>query len=95
MIAGKILRCASVRMGVGPWVMVTALLLPLLLSYVNIPIAYLSERQFAATAAMSYFGVEYVIPLMRELPTTVLALNVKNAVIPILLSLYQKAEVTQ
>lgn len=43
MIAGKILRYASIRMGVGPRVMVTALLLSLLLSYVNIPIAYLPE----------------------------------------------------
>ena len=88
MIAGKILRYASVRMGVGPRVMVTALLLSLLLSYVNIPIAYLPERHFAAPAVVSYFGVEYVIPLVQELPATVLAVNAGGAVIPILLSLY-------
>ena len=88
MIAGKILRYASIRMGVGPRVMVTALLLSLLLSYVNIPIAYLPERHFAAPAVVSYFGVEYVIPLVQELPATVLAVNAGGAVIPILLSLY-------
>ncbi len=88
MIAGKILRYASIRMGVGPRVMVTALLLSLLLSYVNIPIAYLPERQFAVPAVVSYFGVEYVIPLMQESPATVLAINVGGALIPILLSLY-------
>ena len=88
MIAGRILRYASVRMGVGPRVMVMALLLSLLLSYVNIPIAYLSERHFVAPAVVSYFGVQYVIPLMQELPATVLAINVGGAVIPILLSLY-------
>jgi len=37
---------------------------------------------------VSYFGVEYVIPLMQESPATVLAINVGGALIPILLSLY-------
>ena len=88
MIAGRILRYASVRMGVGPRVMVTALLLSLLLSYVNIPLAYLPERHFTAPTVVTHFGVEYVIPVMRELPATVLAINMGGAVIPILLSLY-------
>jgi len=88
MIAGKILRYASVRMGVGPRVMVTTLLLSLLLSYVNIPIAYLPERSVVAPAVVTYFGVEYVIPMMQKLPATVLAINAGGAVIPVLLSLY-------
>ncbi len=88
MIAGRILRYASVRMGVGPRVMVTALLLSLLLSYINIPIAYLPERQMAAPAVITYFGMDYVIPLVQQVPATVLAVNVGGAIIPIFLSLY-------
>ncbi|TAK87595.1 MAG: DUF1614 domain-containing protein [Betaproteobacteria bacterium] len=88
MIAGRILRYASVRMGVGPRVMFFALLLSLLLSYVNLPIAYLPARTVSAPAVVTYFGMEYVIPLTQKWPATVLAVNVGGAVIPILLSLY-------
>lgn len=88
MIAGRILRYASVRMGVGPRVMLVALLLSLVLSYINIPIAYLPERLVSAPAIVTYFGMEYVVPMMQERPGTVLAINVGGAVIPILLSLY-------
>ena len=88
MIAGRLLRYASVRMGVGPRVMLLALLLSLVFSYVNIPIAYLPGRAVAAPAVITYFGMQYVVPVMQELPATVLAINVGGAVIPILLSLY-------
>ena len=88
MIAGRILSYASVRMGVGPRVMLVMLLLSLLLSYINIPIAYLPERAISAPAVITYFGMEYVVPLTQELPGTVLAINAGGAVIPILLSLY-------
>ncbi|OGA71448.1 MAG: hypothetical protein A3G81_15785 [Betaproteobacteria bacterium RIFCSPLOWO2_12_FULL_65_14] len=88
MIAGRILRYASVRMGVGPRVMLVTLLLSLLLSYINIPIAYLPGRVVSAPAVVTYFGMEYVIPVVREWPATVLAINVGGAVIPICLSLY-------
>lgn len=88
MVAGRILSYASVRMGVGPRTMFFALLASLLLSYVNIPIAYLPERTVSAPAVVTYFGMEYVIPLTQEWPATVLAINVGGAVIPILLSLY-------
>ncbi len=68
--------------------MLTVLLVCLLGSYVNIPIAYWPERQVSTAAEVTYFGMRYVIPLVREWPATVLAVNLGGAVIPTLLSLY-------
>lgn len=87
-VAIRIVRFASATMGIGPGPLLTILLLCLLGSYVNIPIAYLPEREITSLAEVSYFGVHYVIPVVREFPATLLAINVGGAVIPILLSLY-------
>jgi len=62
--------------------------LSLLGSYLNVPVAYLPERQTAGAAEISYFGVTYVIPGVRDFAATVLAVNVGGALIPIALSLY-------
>jgi uncharacterized membrane protein len=75
-------------MGLGPRTMLAVLLASLLGSYVNIPIAYWPERQVSTAAEVTYFGVRYMIPLVREWPATVLAVNLGGAVIPTLLSLY-------
>lgn len=88
MAAARLLRYASTAMGVSFRTLLTILALSLLCSYVNIPIAYLPERQVTTAAAVSYFGVTYLIPVTREWPATMLAINVGGAVIPILLSLY-------
>ena len=37
---------------------------------------------------MNFFGVPYVVPVVRESPGTILAVNVGGAVIPVILSLY-------
>jgi len=87
-VAKSILNYASARMGIGPWSTIALLLLSLLGSYVNIPIALLPEREISTAAEVTYFGIRYVIPVIREWPATVLAINVGGAVIPILFSLY-------
>jgi uncharacterized membrane protein len=87
-VAARILTFASASMGLAPHTMIGVLLLSLLGSYINIPIAYLHERHIATAAIVSYFGVPYVIPLVRTGPTTVLAINVGGAVVPTVLSLY-------
>ena len=87
-VAIRILRHASASMGIGPRAMLAVLLLSLLGSYVNIPIAYLPERQISSAAEVTYFGIRYVVPVIREWPATVLAVNLGGAVIPIFLSLH-------
>ena len=87
-IASQLLRFASTSMGLAPQTMLGVLLLCLLGSYINIPIAYWPERQVTTATAVTYFGIRYVIPVVREWPGTVLAVNVGGAVIPTLLSFY-------
>jgi uncharacterized membrane protein len=87
-VASRILRFASATMGLEPRTMLAILLLCLVCSYVNIPIAYWPERNVSTAAEVTYFGIRYMIPLVREWPATILAVNVGGAVIPTLLSLY-------
>lgn len=87
-VASRILEFASANMGLEPRTMLAVLLACLIGSYVNIPIAYLPERHVSTAAVVTYFGIPYVIPLVREWPATVLAVNLGGAVIPTLLSLY-------
>jgi uncharacterized membrane protein len=88
MVASRLLRYASESMGLGERTVFAILLLSLLLSYVNVPIAELPARRTAAAAVVSFFGVQYVIPVVQDWPATVLAVNLGGAVIPVLLSLY-------
>jgi uncharacterized membrane protein len=87
-VATRLLRFASASMGLAPSTMLGVLLLSLLGSYVNIPVADWPERHVATPAEVFYFGIPYVVPVVREWPATVLAVNVGGAVIPTLLSLY-------
>lgn len=82
------LRFASASMGLRPGTMFVILLLALLGSYINIPVAYLPEREVERAAVVSFFGVPYVVPIVRHWQSTVIAVNVGGAIIPTLLSLY-------
>ena len=87
-VASRILRFASATMGLGPRTMLALLLVSLLGSYVNIPVAYIPDREVTTATEITYFGIRYVIPSVREWPPTQLTVNLGGAVIPTLLSLY-------
>ena len=87
-VAARVLSFASESMGLAPRTMMMVLLASLLGSYINIPIGYLPERHMTAQAVVTYFGIPYVVPVVRSGPGTVLAINVGGAVIPICMSLY-------
>ena len=87
-VASRLLTFASESMGLAPHAMIGVLLLSLLGSYINIPVAYLPEHHVMSAAVVSYYGVPYVVPVMRAGPTTILAINVGGAVIPAALSIY-------
>jgi uncharacterized membrane protein len=74
-------------MGINRRYMLGLLLLCLLGSYINIPIA-----QFPGThervGIVEFFGVQYVVPEIVNSPGTVLAVNVGGAIIPFCLSIY-------
>lgn len=83
-----IIQYAYVKMGVHRRHVFAVLILSLLGSYVNIPVAALPAERMISDQEISYFGMRYVVPVVEELPRTVVAVNVGGAVIPTLLSLY-------
>jgi uncharacterized membrane protein len=76
------------KMGVQRRYVFALLLLSLLGSYVNIPVAELPAERVVSGQEVTYFGMRYVIPVVEEWPGTIIAVNVGGAVIPTLLSLY-------
>src|SRR5574337_841539 len=88
MIEIGILRYAYEKIGINRRYVFTLLLLSLLGSSINIPIAELPTERVLSDQEVAFFGMRYIIPLVQEWPRTVVAVNVGGAVIPTLLSLY-------
>ena len=84
----RIMKYAYENIGVGQRHMFALLLFSFLGSYVNIPIAHLPSEPVVSNQVISYFGIQYVVPLVEQWPGTVLAVNIGGAVIPTLLSVY-------
>ena len=68
--------------------MVLLLLGSLIGSYFNIPIAALPPEQVESDKVIEFFGMEYTVPMVENLPGTVIAINVGGAVIPTIMSIY-------
>lgn len=83
-----ILKYAYERMGIPPRYVLTVLLLSLIGSAINIPVAQYPPEQVLSGGLVDFYGVQYVVPVVREWPGTVLAINVGGALIPVILSVY-------
>jgi len=83
-----ILRYAYERIGVGRRHMFALLILSFLGSYVNIPLFQLPAHRVASGEMVNFFGMLYVIPVVRDWPGTTVAVNFGGAVIPTFLSIY-------
>lgn len=88
LVALRLLRYASETMRISESSLIVILALSLLGSYINIPVAYLPAHRTVTAGEITFFGMTYVVPVVRETGATVLAVNVGGAVIPIVLSLY-------
>jgi uncharacterized membrane protein len=66
----------------------TLLMLSLVGSYVNIPVAELRAEPMMSGRIIDFFGMRHVVPMVEEWPRTIVAVNVGGAVIPTLVSLY-------
>ena len=88
LVLARVLRYAYVSMGIAPQYVFAVLLASLLGSYVNIPILQFPGERVLEAQQIDFFGMRYVIPLVREWPGTIVAVNVGGAVIPTLMSLY-------
>lgn len=84
----KILHYAYERMGISPRAALWILLFTLVGSSINIPIAEFRPERVISGTVVHHYGMRYVVPVVRQWPATVLAINVGGALIPILLSLY-------
>jgi uncharacterized membrane protein len=83
-----IIGYAYEKVGVHRRYVFVILLLSLLGSYVNIPVAEFPAERIVSGHEVTIFGMRYVIPVVHEWPGTVLAVNLGGAVIPALVSLY-------
>ena len=83
-----ILEYAYAKIGIQPRYVFLLLLLSLLGSYVNIPVAQIREKQIVSNKVVTDWGVQYVVPEVEEWPQTIIAVNVGGALIPTILSIY-------
>lgn len=83
-----ILKYAYERIGIPSRYVLTILLLSLLGSAINIPVAQFPPETVLSGGVVNFYGMQYVIPLVHRWPGTTLAVNVGGALIPALLSLY-------
>ncbi len=84
----RILRYAYHKIGLGSRHMFALLALSLLGSYINIPVAVLPAKEVYSDQQVVIYGVTHVIPLVKDLPKTIVAVNLGGAIIPTFLSLY-------
>jgi uncharacterized membrane protein len=76
------------KMGVGRRYIFSVLLLSLLGSAINIPIAEISGKDTVVEREVNFFGVWYVVPAIEHRGRTVLAINLGGALIPLVLSIF-------
>jgi uncharacterized membrane protein len=83
-----IIEYAYAKIGIQPRWIFLFLILSLLGSYVNIPIAEVPAQHLSEQDSVNDYGVQYVVPDMREAQRTVIAINVGGALLPAALSIY-------
>ena len=83
-----VLTYAYERMGIPPRYVLGVLLLSLLGSAINIPVAQLPPEEVVSGGLVNFFGIRYVVPVVERWPGTIVAVNVGGALIPVILSLY-------
>jgi uncharacterized membrane protein len=82
------LHYAYTRVGLSARAVLCVLFGSLVGSYVNIPLAELPGQEVMSGRVISYFGMQYVVPVVLDWPGTVIAVNVGGALIPGLMSIY-------
>jgi len=84
----NVLRYVYTRLGISSGTALLLLFASLFGSYINIPVWEFPEREVRSGQEVIFFGMHYVVPVVIEWPSTVVAVNVGGAVMPTLLSLY-------
>jgi uncharacterized membrane protein len=83
-----VISYAYEKMGVGRRYVFTILLLSLLGSAINIPIAELPGEDVEVEKPVFYYGVWYAVPAVEHQSGTVIAINLGGAIIPMGLAVF-------
>lgn len=83
-----VIETAYHKLGISHRTVTALLLLEIVGSYINIPVASITSANLIHDRIVTVNGMEYVVPSVRAANETVLAINVGGALIPMALSLY-------
>ena len=83
-----VLGYAYQKMGLDRRYAYVILMLCLVGSYVNIPVYQLPPEVIHAAGRVVFYGVPYIVPMLSDVPGTVIAVNLGGALIPTLLAIY-------
>ena len=83
-----VISYAFVALGLPPEMAFTALLVSLIGSYINIPITRVASGQPHQAEVVRSFGIRYRVPTRYVTDSTIVAVNVGGAVVPVLISIY-------
>jgi uncharacterized membrane protein len=84
----NVLGYAYERAGISRRYVFLLLFASLLGSYINIPLGQLSAEPMVSDRVVSFYGMQYVVPMVVNAPGTIIAVNLGGGVIPTLVSLY-------
>ena len=88
LIEVRILSYAYQMMGINRRYVFLLLFVSLIGTYFNIPVYQFPGGEVISGAHIDFFGMRYIIPMVRQWQGTALAVNVGGAVVPVILSLY-------
>lgn len=82
-----IIGIAFQKLGFPPEYSILLLLLSLIGSYVNIPVKRIESRtRVVSGVAIDFYGLRYIIPPLQVKQSTVIAINLGGAIIPVIVS---------
>jgi uncharacterized membrane protein len=83
-----VINYAFVSLGLPPEFAFTALLVSLIGSYINVPITRVAGGQPHPAEVVRSFGIRYRVPTRYVTDSTIIAVNVGGAIVPVLISIY-------
>jgi uncharacterized membrane protein len=83
-----VINYAFVALGLPPEMAFTALLVSLIGSYINIPITRVACGQPHPAEVVRSFGIRYRVPTRYVTDSTIVAVNVGGAIVPVFISVY-------
>jgi uncharacterized membrane protein len=84
----RAVRYAYMQLGVSSRTALFLLFGSLLGSYINIPVAEIPNQVPLSSQVVQFFGMEYQVPQAVGLSSTIIAVNVGGALIPVIVSFY-------